>query len=89
MKFAIIFSALFLVGCASKPVPVKVKFPEAPEVLLQPCPELKKLEKEVKLSDVAKTITENYTLYHECSIKNQAWGEWYKAHKKIFEESMK
>ena len=47
MKFAIIFSALFLVGCASKPVPVKVKFPEAPEVLLQPCPDLKKLEKDV------------------------------------------
>lgn len=86
MKFAILIFALVLSGCASKPVPVRMKFPEAPESLLKPCSELKKLQKDVKLSDVAKTVTENYTLYHECSIKNQAWVEWYNAHKKIFEE---
>jgi len=72
MKYLIILSALFLVGCASKPVPVTMKFPDAPQQLMEPCPELKKLEKEVKLSDVAKTVTENYTLYHECSIKSKA-----------------
>lgn len=75
-----------LVGCASKPVPVRMKFPEASPSLLNPCPELKLLEKDAKLSDVAKTVNENYTLYHECAIKNKAWAEWYKAHKKIFEE---
>lgn len=85
MKYLIILPALFLVGCASKPVPVTMKFPEAPHQLMEPCPELKKLEKEVKLSDVAKTVTENYTLYHECSIKSKAWVEWYKANKNIFE----
>lgn len=86
MKFAIVIASLFLVGCATKPVPVKMKFPEAPTTFLEPCPDLKLLDKDVKLSDIAKTINENYTLYHECAIKNKAWGEWYKAHKKIFEE---
>lgn len=86
MKVAIILTSLLLVGCATKPVPVRMKFPEAPQTLLEPCPELKKLEKDAKLSDIAKTINENYIHYHECAIKNKAWGEWYRAHKKIFEE---
>lgn len=79
-------TTVLLSGCFSTPVPVKQNFPMAPETLLTPCPELKKLEKDAKLSDVAKTVVENYTLYHECSIKSQAWIGWYKAHKKIFEE---
>ena len=86
MKLAIVLLALLITGCASKPVPVKMKFPEAPESLIEPCPDLKVLEKDAKLSDVAKTINENYTKYHECAIKNKAWAAWYHAHKKIFEE---
>ena len=39
-----------------------------------------------KLGGFEKTVVDNYTLYHECSIKSQAWIEWYKAHKKIFED---
>ena len=85
MKYLLLFLTLFLVGCASKPVPVAMKFPEAPQQLMEPCQELKKLDKEPKLSDVAKIITENYTLYHECTIKSKAWVEWYKANKNIFE----
>lgn len=86
MKYIVLVLVLFITGCASKPVPVRMKFPEAPVTLLEPCPELKLLEKDAKLSDIAKTINENYTLYHECSIKNKAWTAWYQAHKKIFEE---
>jgi PBP1b-binding outer membrane lipoprotein LpoB len=85
MKYIIVIFAFLLAGCASKPVPVKQKFPEAPQQLMEPCQDLKKLEKDTKLSDVAKTITENYTLYHECTIKSKAWVEWYKANKNIFE----
>lgn len=85
MKFLIAVCSLFLVGCASKPVPVTMKFPEVPQTFMEPCPQLKKLDKEPKLSDVAKIVSENYTFYHECSIKSQAWIEWYKAQKKIFE----
>lgn len=86
MKIILLLVPLFLIGCASKPVPVTMKFPEAPAQFMEPCPELKKLTNDAKLSDVAKTVIDNYTLYHECSIKSQAWVEWYKANKKIFED---
>jgi hypothetical protein len=76
---------LFITGC-STPVPIKPKFPQAPAMLLEPCLELKKLENDAKLSDVAKTVSENYAFYHDCSLKNRAGGEWYKAQKKIFED---
>ena len=84
MKYIILSIMLFITGC-STPVPIKPKFPQAPAMLLEPCLELKKLENDAKLSDVAKTVTENYAFYHDCSLKNRAWGEWYKAQKKIFE----
>lgn len=85
MKLLSIFLVLFITGCASKPVPVVPKFPEAPQQFMEPCPELKQLAKDTKLSDVARTVTENYTLYHECSIRNKAWQEWYKTQQRIFE----
>lgn len=74
----------FMMGCSTT-VPVTAKFPQAPERLMQKCPPLEKLEKEAKLSDVAKTVTNNYTKYHECSIQNDTWIEWYNTQKKIFE----
>jgi hypothetical protein len=86
MRLLLISSCFLLAGCMTTPVPVKIKFPQAPESFLQPCEELKKLTQNAMLSDVAKTVVENYTLYHECSLKNDAWGEWYKTQKKIFEE---
>jgi len=85
MKLIILAISTILVGC-STPVPITPKFPQAPDALMQPCPDLKKLEKDAKLSDVARTVVENYTLYHECSLKSQTWVEWYKAHKKVFED---
>jgi hypothetical protein len=85
MKLIILAISAILVGC-STPVPITPKFPQAPDALMQPCPDLKKLEKDAKLSDVARTVVENYTLYHECSVKSQSWIEWYKAHKKVFED---
>lgn len=82
MKYLLL--VLLLTGCSTT-VPVTAKFPEAPEILLQSCPTLKPLDQEVKLSDVAKNITYNYTIYYECAIKNDAWIEWYRSQKKIFE----
>ena len=85
MKY-IIFSILILLpGCATKAVPVVVKFPEAPTVLLEKCPPLQTLPDESKLSDVAKTVTQNYTLYYECVIKHDAWIDWYQQQKEIFD----
>lgn len=74
---------LLLTGCTT--VPVTAKFPEVPNELLLKCPALKQLNEEVKLSDVAKNITYNYTTYYECVIKHDAWIEWYQSQKKIFE----
>jgi hypothetical protein len=37
------------------------------------------------LSDVAKTITNNYTTYYECAVKHDAFIEWYNIQKNIFE----
>ena len=77
---------IFLILGCSTTVPVRAKFPTAPERLMQQCPQLEKLEKESKLSDIAKSVTNNYTKYHKCSIQNDLWIEWYRVQKKIFEE---
>jgi hypothetical protein len=61
-----------------------MKFPDVPERLLQKCSTLEKLENESKLSDISKTITNNYTTYYECAVKTDAWIEWYNIQKNIF-----
>ena len=81
MKYLLL---ILLVGCSTT-VPVKRNFPEVPERLLQKCPQLEKLENEAKLSDIAKTVTNNYTTYYECAAKDDALIEWYKIQKDIFE----
>jgi len=48
---------------------------------------LKKIEAEAKLSDVAKTVSQNYSLYHECSAKTDSWIEWYQKQKQIYEKA--
>jgi hypothetical protein len=40
---------------------------------------------EAKLSDVAKTVTVNYSTYYDCAVKNDAFIEWYQVQKIIFE----
>ena len=82
--FSIVLLAT-LVGCSTT-VPVRAKFPEAPEKLLVKCPQLEKLGEEPKLSDISKTITVNYTTYYECAVKDDAWIEWYQIQKKIHED---
>ncbi len=75
---------LILTGCSTT-VPVTAKFPNVPERLLVKCPQLEKLENEAKLSDIGKTVTNNYTTYYECAVKHDAFVEWYKIQKNIFE----
>ena len=74
---------LILTGCSTT-VPVTAKFPDVPEKLLVKCPQLEKLENEAKLSDIIKTITNNYTTYYECAVKHDAFVEWYNIQKDIF-----
>ena len=82
MKYILI--ALMLAGCSTT-VPVVMKFPEAPKPLLEKCKELEKTAEDATLSEIAKKIGINYTSYHECSVKNDAWIEWYHTQKNIYE----
>jgi hypothetical protein len=89
MKILVISLLLCLTGCSTV-VPVAAKFPDAPGKLVsQPCPNLKKLNDDASLSDIAKTITENYTSYYECAVKLDAWIEWHTKQKTIFEGASK
>lgn len=78
--------AFLLTGCSTA-VPVTVRFPDAPELILEKCPQLKTIEGEtVSIVDFTKTVTINYTTYHECALRSATWIEWYQTQKKIFEE---
>jgi hypothetical protein len=83
MKYLACFLLVLVTGCSS--VPIAPKFPEVPERILQKCPQLEKLKEEPKLSEVAKNITNNYTTYYECAVKHDAFVEWYRIQKKIYE----
>jgi hypothetical protein len=83
MKLLIACLVLCLTGCTT--VPVTAKFPQAPKELMEKCPQLVKIEDDTKLSGIAKTVASNYTSYHECSIKLDAWIEWYGIQKQIYE----
>jgi hypothetical protein len=75
---------ILITGCSTV-VPVTVKFPDAPDRIKIKCPQLKTLTEEAKLSDIAKTVTENYTTYYECAVRNDTWIEWYETQKIIYE----
>jgi hypothetical protein len=77
---------LVLMSGCSTVVPVTVKFPDAPDRIKIRCPQLNPLNEDAKLSDIAKTITENYTTYYECAVRNDSWIEWYETQKIIFEK---
>lgn len=83
MKLAAVTFALLLAGCASQPVPVQPKFPQAPKV--EPCADLKKFVDNSTLSQVAEVIDYNYTLYHLCALNSETWDRWYKEQKKLYE----
>lgn len=85
MKILVIALALTLSACTTV-VPVTAKFPEPPGLQAQkPCPQLQKLGDAPQLSDVARTVTVNYTEYYTCAVKTDAWIEWYSKQKIIFE----
>jgi len=53
---------------------------------MEKCPQLATVENGVKLSELTKTITMNYSTYYECAVKTDAWIEWYQIQKKIHED---
>jgi len=83
MKTIIILIPFIIAGCSA--TPVNRNFPEVPKEIMIACPELKQTQPTSKLSDVLKVVTDNYGQYHECRAKADAWIEWYKIQKEIFE----
>lgn len=82
----VLLLSLLLVGCGTV-VPVTQKFPDAPgNVAMTACPQLQKLQDDAKLSDITKTVTVNYSTYYECAVKTDAWIEWYKIQREIFDK---
>lgn len=83
-KILALIPILLLTGCLN--TPVKRNFPAVPEDLLKACPDLEQIDpKTDKLSDVLLVVTDNYGQYHQCRIKVDAWIEWYKTQKSIFD----
>jgi biotin-(acetyl-CoA carboxylase) ligase len=85
IRYLTLTVVLFLVAGCSTTATVKRKFPDVPTELTTLCPDLKQTEPTSKLSEVLKVVSENYSQYHECQLKNDTWNEWYKTQKEIFE----
>ena len=87
MKYLIaLIATIALSGCGTT-APVVAKFPEPPgKGSMRACADLKKLADQSKLSDVARTVNDNYGSYWECAVKVDTWIEWYQIQKNIFED---
>lgn len=84
-RLSIILIPLLLTACLA--TPVKRTFPDIPSDLKSACPDLAQMDPNTnKLSEVVKTVTVNYSTYHECKIRVDAWIEWYNTQRTIFEE---
>jgi hypothetical protein len=84
MKYLLI-SLLLLTGCSTT-VPVTMTFPDAPAELTQVCETLEKVPADTKqLSVTSEVVVRNYGRYHKCSDKVDAWVEWHKTQKQIYE----
>ena len=88
MKIVVAALCLTLAGCSmfSTTVPVARTFPAAPAELMEACPELLQTPQGAKLSEVLTVVNKNYSSYHACRTRQDAWIEWYSAQKKIFDE---
>ena len=87
--FALIIYILlaFLITACSTVVPVTQSFPAAPAVLMEKCPELKTIQGErISIVDFTRTVSENYSTYHQCAGRTDAWIDWYGQQKKIWEQ---
>jgi uncharacterized protein YceK len=90
IMFAVVIIIILAVSGCSTAVPVTARFPEPPgKGAMTGCPALQKLNDGARLSDVANTVTVNYSTYYECAVKTDAWQEWYRIQRHIFEKAGK
>jgi hypothetical protein len=89
MKYLSIVLVLTLSACATT-VPVVAKFPDEPgKAAMEKCPQLTTVENGVKLSELTRSVTMNYSTYYECAVRVDTWIEWYQIQKKIHEDISK
>ena len=75
---------MLLSACTT--VPVKIKFPEVPQELREPCPPLAQVNPaDHQLSSLLEVVTANYAQYYECKNRADGWTQWYDNQKKIYE----
>lgn len=87
MKYIALLAILLLSACASKPVPVKIEFPNPAPSLLKKCDDLLLVETKpegTSALDLLKTVTKNYTMYYQCANKVDGWNTWYDQMQKIY-----
>lgn len=86
IRSLMLFPAILLSGClATAP-----KFPDAPPELQRSCPELNEVAQGTKeLSKMLDTVVVNYSTYYECRVTVDAWIEWHKQQKEIFDKVVK
>lgn len=85
MKWLLSIPIVLLTACSTV-VPVKQKFPEAPEQTLKSCPPLETVPAgQTSITDLLKVVVTNYGTYYECSARHDGLVEWYHVQKKIFE----
>lgn len=90
IKLFILSWVIFIVTGCYTIIPRTPKFPSVPAILLEKCPQLKTIDGEkVSIIDYTKTVSANYTTYHECAVKQDKWIEWYQTQKDIFKEISK
>jgi len=83
-SYMILLLTLMITACTN--VPVRQTWPAVPDSLQVPCGPLNQLPDTTReLSQVVTSVVENYGLYQECRIKNQAWNQWYNQQKQIYE----
>jgi hypothetical protein len=86
-KLLMLLPAVLLTGCLSITKPPT--FPELPQEIADPCPELKQAEKSPELSKLLDSVVQNYGTYYECRVKIEAMVEWHKRQKEIYDKAVK
>jgi hypothetical protein len=91
IRAAIIVVALITSGCSTT-VPVTVKFPLAPPELMKQCEQLKQVVTDgknqgVPITELLKTVVENYQLYYECRNRVEGWHDWYRVQSDLWQKS--
>ena len=85
MRVLILSLAVLLASCATAPVPVKQKFPDAPKELFEKCPQLLTIEPgTTAITDILKVVVKNYQTYYACAVTTEGWTDWYKIQKDIY-----